>query len=1019
MEGLFYCLLSYIDVRKTRLNNSITNLRGHFMMYRIFTNAFALLCFLILTTNLFAQGTLSGLVTDRTNGEELIGANILLQMDESARMRGANTGLDGRYSLTNLPAGVYTVRVTYVGYLEQRITDVVISEGQTTTLNILMERGLSLNPVVYSASRYEESILDAPVTVESMDIIAIAQVAGDSYYKSLANLKGVDMTTSSINFQIINSRGFSSTGNTRMIQLIDGMDTQAPALNFPIGSLNGPSELDIAGIEYIPGAASALYGANAFNGVLIINSKSPFEFPGTSAMVRTGVNHLNGNTTLGEPEGPEPMYEISVRHAQVFNNRFALKANFTYSRATDWHGTDFSDKNGSNWSGVGPNPGFDGVHMFGDDGSLNIGLLAINPGLRNQLAQGISAASGGQIPVALAEMYVGALPAQPVTRTGYRESALVDYNAENMKVNTSLHYRLSDQMEASYTFNYGFGTSIYTGAQRYALKNFNIAQHKLELNGDNFMVRGYGTFENSGDSYIADFVGFAVNEAYRSNAAWFGLYGATFAGGLLQTAMGLQGGNPTFNPATVQALLSNPQAVAALHAAARGAADNGRFEPGTPQFDAAVDAALAARVPDGALFDDQSRFYMVEGQYDFKNEIDFVDAQIGGSLRQFQLRSNGTIFEDLDGININEFGAYLQVGKALLDERLRLQGSVRFDKNENFDGQFSPRLSTVFRMAEGHNLRASFQTGFRNPSTQGQYINLNVISARLLGGLPQFAQKYDITNNTYTMESVAAFTNQFLQNPPNPANPASIGNAVQAISLLERYDVHNPVKPEQIQAFEVGYKGFINGRLFIDAAYYYNIYNDFITQIRVRRAAAPISLNPTNPATYLPAIQASSSLLSGDFNNTFQVYTNTTETVEAHGAVLGLEYSFDGGYLLSSNYNWNKLITDMGAFLNDFNTPEHKINVSFGNRRLTDNLGFNLTVRWQDAFSWNSSFHNAEIPAVTMFDAQVTYRLPNINSVVKVGGSNLLNESYILSAGGPSVGGIVYVTFTYDNVFRR
>jgi outer membrane receptor protein involved in Fe transport len=983
------------------------------MMYRIYTNALALLCLLILTTNLHAQGSLNGLVTDRTNGEELIGANILLQMDESARMRGANTGLDGRYSFTNLPAGVYIVRVTYVGYLEQRITDVVINEGQTTTLNVQMERGLSLNPVVYSASRYEESILDAPVTVESMDIIAIAQVASDSYYKSLANLKGVDMTTSSINFQIINSRGFSSTGNTRMIQLIDGMDTQAPALNFPIGNLNGPSELDIASIEYIPGAASALYGANAFNGVLLINSKSPFEFPGTSAMVRTGVNHLSGDAGLGEPDGPEPMYEISVRHAQVFNNRFAVKANFTYSKATDWHGIDFSDKNAANWSGVGPNPGFDGVHMFGDDGSLNIGLLAINPGLRQQIAQGISAASGGQIPVALAEMYVGALPAQPVTRTGYRESDLVDYNAENMKVNTSLHYRLSDIAELSYTFNYGFGTSIYTGAQRYALKNFNIAQHKLELNGDNFMVRAYGTFENSGDSYIADFVGFAVNEAYRPNAQWFGLYGATFAGGLLQTAAGLQGGNPTFNPATVQALLSNPQAVAALHAAARAAADAGRFEPGTPQFDAAVDAALAERVPNGALFDDQSRFYMVEGQYDFKNEIDFVDAQIGGSFRQFQLRSNGTIFDDLGGVNINEFGAYLQVGRALLDDRLRLQGSVRFDKNENFDGQFSPRLSTVLRLAEGHNLRASFQTGFRNPSTQGQYINLNVISARLLGGLPQFAEQYRLTENTYTMESVAAYTNRFLQNPTDPAN------AIAAISLLERYSVHNPVKPEQIQAIEVGYKGFINGRLFIDAAYYYNVYDDFITQIRVRRAAAPINLDPSNPATILPSIQAASSLLSGDFNNTFQVYTNTNETVKAHGAVLGLEYSFDGGYLLSTNYNWNKLITDLGAFLNDFNTPEHKINVSFGNRRLTDKIGFNVSMRWQDAFTWNSSFHNADIPAVTMLDAQVTYRLPNINSVVKVGGSNLLNEAYILSAGGPSVGGIVYVTFTYDNVFRR
>jgi len=961
-----------------------------------------------------AQGVLTGLITDSSDGEVLIGANILLQQEESARTRGVNTGLDGRYTFSNLAAGTYTMRVTYVGYLEQRVTEVVILDGQTTTLDLRLEPGVSLNPVVFSASRIEESILDAPVTIESMDMIAVGQVATDSYYKSLGNLKGVDITTSSINFQIINSRGFSSTGNTRMVQLIDGMDTQAPALNFPIGNLNGPSELDIAGIEYIPGAASALYGANAFNGVLLINSKSPFEFPGTSFMVRSGVNHISGDETLGEPGSPQPMYEFSARHAQVFNNKFAAKVNFTYNRATDWYGTDFSDKNGNFWAGSGPNPSFDGVHMFGDDGSFNIGLLAINPTIRTQLAQGISAQSGGLIPVALAEQYVGSLPAQPVNRTGYRESDLLDYAAENMKVNASLHYRISDLVEASYTMNYGFGSSVYTGAQRYSLKNFNIGQHKFELNGDNFMLRAYGTFENSGDSYIADFVGFSVNEAYRSNTEWFGLYGATFAGGILQAATAAQGGNPTYNTATVGAILGNPAAVAQLHAAARAAADNGRFEPGTDQFDAAVDAALGARVPNGALFDDQSRFYMVEGQYDFKNEITFADVQVGGSFRQFQLRSNGTIFDDAGGVNINEFGGYLQAGRSFLEDRVRLSGSVRYDKNENFDGQFSPRISSVIRVAEGHNLRASYQTGFRNPTTQGQYINLNVITARLLGGLPQFAEQYAITDNTYTVESVRAYTNQFLQNPSDPSN------AIAAIGLLERYDTHNPVKPEQVQSFEVGYKGLVNNNLFVDAAYYYNVYNDFITQIQVRRAAAPINLDLTDPASVPGAIQASTSLLSGDFNNTFQIYTNTDNTVKAQGAVLGLEYSLPGGYQVITNYNWNQLISGLeGSFQNDFNTPEHKINVSLGNRRLTDRIGFNVTYRWQDAFRWEASFAQADIPSVSMLDAQVTYRLPSIDSVIKVGSSNVVNDGYILSAGGPTVGGIFYVSFTYDNVFRR
>lgn len=189
---------------------------------------------LLCVQNVYAQGSLKGTITDANNGETLIGASVLLQMDESTRTRGANAGLDGTFEFTNLAAGTYSVRVTYVGYLEQRVTDIRITDGQVTTLNIRMEAGVSLNPVVFSASRYEESILDAPVSIESMDMISIGQVATDSYYKSLGNLKGVDITSSSINFQIINSRGFNSTGNTRMVQLIDGMDTQAPHSTFQL-----------------------------------------------------------------------------------------------------------------------------------------------------------------------------------------------------------------------------------------------------------------------------------------------------------------------------------------------------------------------------------------------------------------------------------------------------------------------------------------------------------------------------------------------------------------------------------------------------------------------------------------------------------------------------------------------------------------------------------------------------------------------------------------------------------------
>lgn len=937
------------------------------------------------------QISISGVVVDAATGQPLAGANVIVR----GTIVGVATNAEGEFTLNINNDPPVTIAISIIGY---RSTEIEITEENVNDLRIeLSEETILGNDVVVSASRVEESILEAPVSIEKMDIIAVNQTPSPSYYNALANLKGVDMTTSSINFQIINARGFNSTGNTRMVQLTDGMDTQAPALNFPIGNLNGPSVLDVESLEFIPGASSALYGPNAFNGILLVNSKSPFRYPGLSVHVQNGFNHIDGNTTLGEPGDPQHMFETSIRYADVVGDKFAYKVNFSYSQANDWRGINFSDKNSSLApAGIERNPAFDGVHLYGDDGTFNMALLGLPGGTRTQLATLIAQTPG--ISVDLAEQYLSALPAQPVARTGYKEEFLIDKDANNLKLGTALHYRFNDYVEASYTMNYGAGTSVYSGAQRYSLSDFYIHQHKLQLDGDNFQVKAYGTFENSGDSYIADFVGFSINDQYLPTSSWFGTYGATFAGGLLQAAAQQQGGNPAFNPQTVSALLNNSDVLNQLHLAARNAADANRFEPGTQAFEDAKNVALSDVVPNGGLFDDQSRFLHVEGQYDFKNEIDFIDLQLGLSYRQYQLRSNGTIFADADGgVNINEYGGYLQASRALFEDRLKLTGSLRYDKNENFEGQFNPRISSVFKLTDSQNLRASYQTGFRNPTTQGQYIDLNVLTARLLGGLPFLAEKYNVTENAFTLESVERFTNELLA-----GNPAAAGE-------LEPYTSFEPVEPEQIQSFEVGYKGLLGNRVLVDAAYYYNIYDNFIAQFRVRKAAAAFTGDPATDQ------QIAASLLSGDASNTFQLYTNLDQTVKSRGAVFGVDFSLPNNFVLGTNYNWNELITDRsGGFIFDFNTPEHKVNVSFGNRRLTNNLGFNVTYRWQEEFDWTSSFANGTVPSVSTVDAQISYRVPDLKSIVKVGGSNITNNRHFLNYGGPNLGAIYYVSLTFD-----
>ena len=964
-----------------------------------------MLLFFIAAAPALAQTNISGTIDDETTGDPLAGVNVIVK----GKGIGTITDADGKFNLQVSDPPPFTLVFSFIGFESQELE---ITQAETSGLSIsLAETTLLGQEVVVSASRVEESILESPVTIEKMDLLAVQNTSADNYYKGIANLKGVDVATSSINFQIINTRGFASTGNTRFVQLTDGMDTQAPALNFPIGNLNGPSELDVESVELIPGAASALYGPNAFNGILLVNSKSAFDYQGVSAFAKIGVNHIGSEAD----QDPAPMYEASIRYAKSFNNKFAFKVNFSYMRADDWHGTSTFDRNAdinpfASFGGV--NPGADRLHYMGDEANINIAVFPLSQAWRG-LAQSVIFEPGLS---ALDYALAGDLPSHVVSVSSYEEVDLIDYGAENIKANAGMYYRINDELELSYLFNGGWGTSIYTGAQRYSLSNFGIMQHRLQLRGDNFFLRAYTTRENSGDSYITEFLAkriFDQSSPFEDITNWLGSYGIAYLTGLY-----LNG----FMPGDIGNLTGDQllQTQYALHQGARDAIDaQFTFPAGSDQFNAAKERGLEGVVPFGPKFNDKSNLYHAEGQYDFKNDIDFMDLQVGANFRMFSLNSNGTIFDDEGGLTIKEYGAYLQASKRILAERLKLSGSIRYDKNENFDGQFSPRVSAVWNIAENHNLRGSYQTGFRIPTTQGQYIDLDIITARLLGGLPAIYEKYDVfASNNYTRESVQQFSQYVFD------NGATTQAIAEAIPLLQRFE-YDPVEPEKVRSWEIGYKGLVANKLLIDLAYYRNNYRNFITQVQFRRAPVDVLDPNTDPAL---AVGAAASLLSGSAltvesdgtltGNTAQIYTNLDDEISSQGFVAGLAYSLPNNYTISGNYNWNVLNDEIEGALSEFNTPEHKFNVSFSNRKVTDNFGFNVTYRWQTDFIWESSFARGPVPSYGTLDAQVSYKLDGLKSVLKLGGSNILNNYYIQSLGGPRIGAIYYVSITFDELMN-
>ena len=942
------------------------------------SRSLALSLFFLITFSLMAsaQVTVSGKVVDDVTGETLPGVNIRVK----DKMIGTITLVNGDFSISIDQAPPATLIFSYVGYQSQEL---VVTEANQTGIEIrLMEEVLFGQEVVVSASRIEESIMKSPVSIEKLNILDIKNTASTSFYDGIANLKGVDFSAQSITFKSINTRGFGSNGNTRFVQLIDGIDNQAPGLNFAVGNVVGINDLDLESAELIPGAASALYGPNALNGILLMQSKNPFEYQGLSVYGKTGVNNVGDS-------GIDPtMYnDYGFRYAKVINEKWAFKLTGSYLSAQDFVAKDTRDQGFATFGTVergaterGDNRFYDGVNTYGDFG-ITVGRIA-DIGIAAGNAPG---ATPEQIAAANTLSAVRTLLPDGVdglfTPDGFLESSFVDNTTESIKFGGALHYRINDALEVFGQFNYGAGSTVYTANDRFVLDNFSITTAKLELKGSDFYLRGYTTHENTGDTYAANTLASLVNQS-----TFLSPYLLSFANARLGGA-----------------------SVDQAHDAGRAAGRAAQPAAGSDQFNALADGFRNVSIADGgAKFQDKSSMWHFEGSKDFSKKIKFADLVVGANFRTYNLNSAGTLFalnEDGSEVSYSEYGAYAQGSKNLMNDNLRLSASVRYDKNENFKGQFSPRLSAVGTVAKDHNIRGSFQRGFRIPTTQDQFIDLDVVTRRLIGSNDLLVDRYRFKENTvYTSESLA-----FAQATGNP----------DALVIEDR--INGEFKTEKVKTFEIGYRGLLmKGRLMIDAYYYNSQYTDFISEIYFSQAV-PNGLTNPNPDANSPAQRQA--IVDGTVP--MQEYgfdVNASGKVKSQGWAAEAEYSLARGYKIGANVAFNELISQQDlidqGFRADYNTPKYRYNVKFSNRKVTDRLGFNVVWRWQQAFLWESSFGTGVIPEYGTLDAQVSYDIPSWKTVLKIGASNLLNEQYTTSYGNPTMGGIYYFQITFDEFFR-
>jgi iron complex outermembrane recepter protein len=947
-------------------------------MYKTKQQFLLVLFFIVFSLGtILAQTVITGTVIDENTKEPLPGSTIVVK----ETIMGTATDANGKFTLTLTKGLPVTLKVSNVGYESFEINVTAAGEQNVS----LKESPMLMSEVTITGNRVEEKITKASVTVEKLGARQMLLTPAFDQYSALGNLKGVDLLSQSLTFKSVNLRGFGANNNNRFVQLTDGMDNRSPGLGFGFGSAGGVSDLDIESIEILPGASSALYGPDALQGLMLTKTKSPFDYEGLTGQVKLGMNNV------GKDDFGAKLYsDIALRYAHKFNDKFALKVNVQTINGTDFIADDYNDRMTRGRAGffksdatsktttIGYVPNndpnnnlqYDGVNIYGDD-----------------------VTNGGSFTFPATHPVAG-LAGKVVTRTGYKE---VDLTGDNGKIfshraNAALHYKLNDKIEAIGAVYWGKGNFMRTAGFREYFPDFNRLQAKLELKGDEFFVRAYNTSQNA-EGYALGQVAARTLASWKTTAAW-----ATD----FSNAFNTNGGNI---------------------AAARTAADNGKPAVGSQAFNTIRDNLAntlttgTVSTPNGNLGGtravDNSSMAHAEGMYNFKKFLPAaLEVITGVSYRLYSMETQGTIFPKTktgEEFKISEVGAYMQ-GSYLIGspEGISFKPivAVRYDKNQYFNGGFTPRLSGVLSIGE-HNFRGSWQSAFRNPSANQLLADGQIAE---VGGSQTAVDAANLFNNpAYTEASVLKFRTS------------------NNVADLVKY-VPNPsaFTTEKIKTWEVGYKSLISNRLYIDAFFFKSNYNDFI--------ATQNYIQPTTNTT--------DGLKTGTTSKTYQVNFNNFNEIFVTGYGIGLDYAIGNGWNVGANYAkqlgditlkdnaGNIRVDGFGTQIvkrrmsdpvvsavgrNFFISPEDRYNITLSNTKLTDKLGFSVAYRWTSEM-WveqGNTQGDVLLPSWNSFDAAVTYKIPSAKSMVKVGASNLFNKYYSQGYGLAQIGGLYYVSFTY------
>ena len=408
----------------------------------------------------------------------------------------------------------------------------------------------------------------------------------------------------------------------------------------------------------------------------------------------------------------------------------------------------------------------------------------------------------------------------------------------------------------------------------------------------------------------------------------------------------------------------------------------GFFQPGSALFNSNFNQIISANNNDadgGTRFYDRSSLFHTHGEYQWEG-AGYIDYRIGGNARLYRPNSAGTIFtDDVEKIYNYEGGLYFGATRKFLENRLIVSGTLRLDKNVNFDGLVSPAASVVFQPKKNHYLRASFSSALRNPTLTDQYLSLNVGPAILSGNLSG-------VDSLITLASFNAYR-----------------NTLETDSL--RYFNIDPIRPEQVKTMELGYRAsFFDNKVYLDLGGYYSVYKHFI--------GYNIGLEATfDPTTNLP-----------DELQVYRYSANSKNTVITQGLNLGVNYYFHEKHSFAANYSYNAIARsdENDPIIPAFNTPKHKYNLSVTGNKLFESKdgncwGYGVNYKWIQGYLFEGSPQfTGFINTYDMVDVQVNYNHIKSNIFVKLGASNVINNKQVQVYGGPAIGRMAYLSVLYS-----